>query len=145
MVKHNKKWFVSGRTVRVHDKMQTNYTYKLTYACGTNLKNSWPVVTGVIICAFIFDINLSDPGPILAIIFVTTLGPLAGEFGWRVGIVAGIIHLALVMQTGSWHGGMNLYNNGFAGGLTAALIVAVIQWYKTNKTEFKDTFRSKKR
>ncbi len=114
-------------------------------AFGTNLKNSWPVVTGVIICAFIFDINLSEPGPILAVIFVTTLGPLAGEFGWRVGIIAGMLHLALVMQTGSWHGGMNLYNNGFAGGLTAALIVAVIQWYKTNKTEFKDTFRSKNR
>ena len=112
---------------------------------GTNLKNSWPVVTGVILCAFIFGVNLNDPGPILALIFVTTLGPLAGEFGWRVGIVAGMIHLALVMQTGSWHGGMNLYNNGFAGGLTAALIVAVIQWYKTNKTEFNDTFRSKKK
>lgn len=114
-------------------------------AFGTNLKNSWSVVTGVILCAFIFGINLSDPGPMLALIFVTTLGPLAGEFGWKVGILAGMIHLALVMQTGSWHGGMNLYNNGFAGGLTAALIVAVIQWYKTNKTEFNDTFRSKHR
>jgi len=31
---------------------------------------------------------------------------------------------------------MNLYNNGFAGGLTAALIISVIQWYRTNKEEF---------
>jgi len=30
---------------------------------------------------------------------------------------------------------MNLYNNGFAGGLTAALIVAVIQWRNTNKKD----------
>ncbi|MGL1892314.1 MAG: DUF1576 domain-containing protein [Spirochaetaceae bacterium] len=113
-------------------------------AFGTNLKNSWSVVAGVIICALVFGISLNDPGPILAAIFVTTLGPLAGEFGWKAGIIAGFIHLTMVMQTGTWHGGMNLYNNGFAGGLTASLIVAVIQWYKTNKTEFKDTFRSKK-
>lgn len=113
-------------------------------AFGTNLKNSWPVVTGVIICALIFGINLNSPGPILAAIFVTTLGPIAGEFGWKIGILAGAIHLILVQQTGSWHGGINLYNNGFAGGLTASFIVAVIQWYKTNKTEFNDTFRSKR-
>jgi hypothetical protein len=30
---------------------------------------------------------------------------------------------------------MNLYNNGFAGGLTATLIVAVIQWYNSTKAE----------
>ncbi|HKJ86494.1 MAG TPA: hypothetical protein VKA06_10485 [Spirochaetia bacterium] len=32
---------------------------------------------------------------------------------------------------------MTLYNNGFAGGLTAALLVAIIEWRRTNqkKTE----------
>lgn len=109
-------------------------------AFGTNLKNSWPVVTGVIICAFIFRIELNAPGPILAAIFVTTLGPLAGEFGFITGIIAGFIHLLIVQQTGAWYGGINLYNNGFAGGLTAAIIVAVIQWYRTNKVEVNKTF-----
>lgn len=113
-------------------------------AFGTNLRNSWPVALGVILATLIFGHGLSDPGPILAVIFVTTLGPLAGEFGWFIGLLAGFTHLVMVMQTGSWHGFMNLYNNGFAGGLTASIFVALIQWYKTNKTEFKDTFRSKK-
>jgi hypothetical protein len=31
---------------------------------------------------------------------------------------------------------MNLYNNGFAGGLTATIIVAFIQWRKTAKEDF---------
>jgi hypothetical protein len=38
MTIHNKAWFVPNRTIKVKDKMQT-YTYKLTYKCGTNLKN----------------------------------------------------------------------------------------------------------
>jgi hypothetical protein len=39
----------------------------------------------------------------------------------------------MVEQTASWHGGLDLYNNGFAGGLTAALIYAVIEWYRSNR------------
>lgn len=104
-------------------------------AFGTHLKNSWPVVVGVIAATLLTGNSLSAPGPILAAIFCTTLAPLAGEFGVFTGLAAGFIHLMMVLQTGSWHGGMNLYNNGFAGGLTAALIVSVIQWYKSNKSE----------
>ena len=81
-------------------------------AFGTHIKNSWPVVTGVIAAAFITGNDLNAPGPVLAAVFVTTLSPLAGEFGIFPGIIAGFIHLLMVLQTGSWQGGMNLYNNG---------------------------------
>lgn len=105
-------------------------------AFGTHIKNAWPVVTGVVAATFATGNSLNSPGPVLAFIFSTTLAPLAGEFGILPGMLAGFIHFLMVMQTGSWHGGMNLYNNGFAGGLTAALIISVIQWYRTNKEEF---------
>ncbi len=101
-------------------------------AFGTNLRNSWPVVLGVFISTLVFGHSLTEPGPILAIIFVTTLGPLAGEFGPVIGILAGITHFVMVMRTGSWHGAINLYNNGFAGGLTATLFIAMIQWFRNN-------------
>jgi len=104
-------------------------------AFGTHLKNSWPVVAGVITASLLTGNPLNSPGPILAVLFSTTLAPISGEFGRIIGFTAGFIHLLMVMQTGSWHGGMNLYNNGFAGGLTAALIISVIQWYKSNRTE----------
>ncbi|MFA5448287.1 MAG: DUF1576 domain-containing protein [Sphaerochaeta sp.] len=48
-------------------------------------------------------------------------------------MAAGAVHLVMVEATGAWHGGLDLYNNGFAGGLTAALFVAILQWYKTNR------------
>ena len=104
-------------------------------AFGTHLKNSWPIVLGVVLSTLVFGKGLSSPGPLLAALFGTTLAPLAGQFGILTGIVAGFIHLFMVLQTGVWQGGMNLYNNGFAGGLTAALIVAVLQWRNTNKKD----------
>lgn len=102
-------------------------------AFGTHLKNSWPVVGGVIIAALLFRMPLTSPGVLLAAIFCTTLAPVAGQFGIIPGLIAGFLHLLLVSQSGSWQGGINLYNNGFAGGLTATLIIAVVQWYRTNK------------
>jgi len=105
-------------------------------AFGTHLKNSWPVVLGIIISTLVFGQELSAPGPILAALFGTTLAPLAGQFGIFTGMLAGFIHLFMVLQTGAWQGGINLYNNGFAGGLTATLLVAVIQWIRSTKDDF---------
>ncbi|MFP4547829.1 MAG: DUF1576 domain-containing protein [Fidelibacterota bacterium] len=103
-------------------------------AFGTHPRNSIPIILGVIISAVLFQLPLNSPGVILAILFSTTLGPLAGQFGVLMGLLAGFIHMIMVSQTGSWHGAINLYNNGFAGGLTAALLVAIIQWFKSNTT-----------
>ncbi|MDY7027786.1 MAG: DUF1576 domain-containing protein [Spirochaetota bacterium] len=104
-------------------------------AFGTHLRNSWSVLLGVVTSTLLFGMSPASPGPSLAAIFGTTLGPLAGQFGPIIGFIAGFIHLIMVSFTGPWHGAMNLYNNGFAGGLTATLIVAVIQWYNSTKAE----------
>lgn len=103
-------------------------------AFGKSLKNCWPIVAGVVLSCFVFGKNLNAPGPILAALFGTTLAPLAGQFGVVTGVTAGFIHLVMVERSAAWHGGLDLYNNGFAGGLTATLLVAVIEWYRSNKS-----------
>jgi hypothetical protein len=99
---------------------------------GKHPRNVFPVFLGLLAAALIFGKNLTESWVVLAFLFGTALAPLAGEFGPFVGIIAGFLHLVIVERSGTWHGGMNLYNNGFAGGLTAALLVSVIEWYKTN-------------
>lgn len=103
-------------------------------AFGKHPRNSWPVLAGVVIACLVFGKDLTAPGPKLAALFALTLAPLAGEFGWYTGIIAGFIHLVMVERTGAWHLGINLYNNGFAGGLTATLLVAIIEWFRSNRT-----------
>ena len=99
---------------------------------GKTLRNTFPIALGVLLSTLLFGKSLTDPGPLLAILFGTTLAPIAGQFGVLAGIAAGAVHLVMVEATALWHGGLDLYNNGFAGGLTAALFVAILQWYKTN-------------
>ncbi len=99
-------------------------------AFGKHVKNCLPVMTGVFVATLVFQVSLTAPGAILALLFGTTLAPIAGEFGFSLGFVAGFIHLAMVSRSGAWHTGMSLYNNGFAGGLTATLMAAAIEWYQ---------------
>ncbi|HAW85361.1 MAG TPA: DUF1576 domain-containing protein [Spirochaetaceae bacterium] len=108
---------------------------------GKHPRNCWPVAVGVIGATLLFGKSLVAPGPVLALLFGTTLAPLAGEFGPLVGMAAGFVHLTLVERSAAWHGGLDLYNNGFAGGLTATLFVAIIQWLRSFKTGGPTTHR----
>ncbi len=116
-------------------------------AFGKHPRNVWPIVLGVAGAALLFGHELSAPGVILAVLFGTTLAPLAGEFGPLVGVTAGFLHFVMVMRTGDWHAGIGLYNNGFAGGLAATMLVAIIEWFRSNAVEKnpakQGSFRSK--
>jgi len=56
----------------------------------------------------------------------TTLAPIAGQFGWQWGMVAGFLLSSAALTVGFKDAGLNLYNNGFAAGIVAAVIVPVI-------------------
>lgn len=99
-------------------------------AFGKHLKNSTPVVIGVIIAALYLGMDLSSTGIIISILFSTTIAPIAGTYGPVVGIIAGILHLAVVTNIGIVHGGINLYNNGFSGGLVAGFLVPIVDAFK---------------
>ena len=101
---------------------------------GKTVKNTIPIVLGVFLTTLLLGNSPASPSPILAALFSTTLAPLAGQFGIFIGILAGAIHVIVVDVTASWHGGLDLYNNGFAGGLTASLIISVIHWLSANRT-----------
>lgn len=94
-------------------------------AFGKHIRNSVPIMAGVWLACLVLVPQASQPGPQLAALFGTTLAPIAGSFGPLVGVAAGFMHLATVMHVGVMHGGMNLYNNGLAGGLVATLFVSL--------------------
>jgi hypothetical protein len=43
------------------------------------------------------------------------------------GILAGMLHTAIVMCTSQMYGGLNLYNNGFSAGWVAIIMVPAIE------------------
>ncbi len=97
---------------------------------GKHVNNMWPVITGAIIAAVISNKTLSEPSIVLAVLFCTGLAPVAGTFGKKEGVLTGMIHLFVATNVSFLYGGINLYNNGFAAGLVAMIIVPLIAEFK---------------
>jgi len=95
-------------------------------ATGKHIRNIAPIMFGVLLASFTKHWTINAPSPILALLFSTTLAPIAGEFGVFVGLLAGFLHSSVALNVGIVYGGMNLYNNGFAGGIVAIFMVPVI-------------------
>ena len=95
-------------------------------AFGKHPKNTVQILIGVYLASTIKIYGSNIFIIALCGLFSTTLAPIAGKYGFFAGIIAGFFHLSVVMNVGILHGGVNLYNNGFAGGFVAACLIPVI-------------------
>ena len=95
-------------------------------AFGKHPRNIVPIMAGVFLGSLAKPWNVDDPSILLAALFGTTLAPIAGRFGWHWGVVAGFVHSSAALTVGPLHAGLNLYNNGFAAGIVASVLVPVI-------------------
>jgi hypothetical protein len=101
-------------------------------AFGKHPVNSLPVVLGAILAIVLTPIEWTM-GPILAVLFVTGLAPLAGRFGFVAGIVAGFVHLLITSRALAFQGGFDLYNNGFAAGFVGAVLAPIFHTFRPRK------------
>ena len=114
----------------------------LTFAAdGQHPKNVFPIVLGyaslfalvVIICLISgFDIpwTLSTQAYINGLAFATGLCPIAGKYGVKFGILAGFMSAMICTVTADMHGGFVLYNGGLTAGLTALVLIPILDFYK---------------
>ncbi|WP_317855312.1 DUF1576 domain-containing protein [Chakrabartyella piscis] len=96
-------------------------------AMGKHLKNMCAPMFGVFFMSMLAHWSLKDPSVQLAALFCTGLAPITGQYGFGWGIVAGAMHSLIVLSVTTFHGGLNLYNNGFAAGLVVMLLIPTIE------------------
>ncbi|WP_418751491.1 DUF1576 domain-containing protein [Frisingicoccus sp.] len=107
-------------------------------ATGKTLRNITPIMLGItLLAALSGNYTVTDPAVVLALMFGTTIAPIAGQYGFFVGILAGFLHAAVVLNIGIVYSGMNLYNNGFAGGVVAAFLVPIIKSIQNRNAKVK--------
>ena len=104
---------------------------------GKHLFNIAPIMFGVILASTTKDWSITDPGALLALLFSTTLAPVAGEFGVLAGLLAGYLQSSVALNVGILYDSMNLYNNGFAGGIVAIFLVPVIRSIRSRRARAK--------
>lgn len=113
----------------------------LTFAAdGQHPRNVLPIAVGyiallaivIIICLISgFDIpwTLSTQAYINGLAFATGLCPIAGKYGFRYGVLAGLLSAVICAVTADMHGGFVLYNGGFNAGLTALVLIPILDFY----------------
>jgi len=101
---------------------------------GKHIKNVIPILIGATICAIVNTEALASPSNALAILFATCLAPIAGKYGFGWGVVTGFLHVLIVAHIGPVTNGLNLYNNGFASGFVALILVPIIVGLKRDKS-----------
>lgn len=102
-------------------------------AFGKHPKNVLPILIGIMLFSYFSIWDVSSTSVIIAGLFGTTLAPVAGKYGLIAGIVSGVTHLAICMNIGIIHGGINLYNNGFSGGVVAGIIVPILNAFRKDE------------
>ena len=110
-------------------------------AFGKPIISSVVLIAGAMLAAgagtLLTDRAINDRSFLVAALFATCLAPIATRFGWKWGLVAGFAHLSLSINVAIFHGGMNLYNNGFAGGVAAMILVPIIKFFAEEKAKKK--------
>lgn len=109
-------------------------------AFGSHVRNSFPILVGIYLASLLGTFyELNHTTMLVAAIFGTGLGPISGFYGSLYGVIAGFLHIALVHNVNTLHGGLNLYNSGFSTGFIAGVLVPILENFTLNRKE-KNTF-----
>ena len=109
-------------------------------ALGQHPRNIWPILCGYLLLYTVATVisnltgnglawSVSTQGYINGAAFATGLCPICGRYGKRAGIAAGFLCAAMCTATGALHGGLVLYNGGFTDGITAMLLLPILEHY----------------
>lgn len=109
-------------------------------AMGQHPQNVWPIIVGyqlLYVVVWIFchangrelTWTLSNQAYINGVAFATGLCPIVGRYGVRAGIIAGFMCASMCTSTSYLHGGFVLYNGGFTTGITALILIPILEHY----------------
>lgn len=110
-------------------------------AMGQHPLNVWPILLGYqflyLVTVFFCHANgravtwaLSTQAYINGVAFATGLCPIVGRYGVRAGVAAGFLCASMCTATSALHGGFVLYNGGFTAGITALILIPILEHYQ---------------
>ncbi|MDE7262534.1 MAG: DUF1576 domain-containing protein [Oscillospiraceae bacterium] len=110
-------------------------------AAGAHPGNIWPIMVGYLLFSAAASQLLGGVFPtnaqaiLVGLCFASGLAPIAGDYGWPAGILAGGMHYLLVTSIPAIHGGFSLYNGGFTSLVIATILVPQLETFCKNKAQ----------
>lgn len=110
-------------------------------ANGAHPGNIWPIMVGYVLFSYAATLCFGGVFPVNAqaimvgLCFASGLAPIAGDYGWWAGVLAGGMHYLLVTSIPAIHGGFSLYNGGFTSLLVATILVPQLETFCKNREQ----------
>ena len=115
---------------------------------GSHPGNVWPIWVGYVLASFAakgictltggdFALAINVQAIVVGACFANGLSPIAGRYGWPIGILAGMVHYTFVTCVPLLHGGFCLYNGGFTAAFVCFLLIPVLEHFFQTKEERK--------
>ena len=110
-------------------------------ANGAHPGNVWPIMVGYVAFSYATTLGFGGVFPVNAqaimvgLCFASGLAPIAGDYGWWAGILAGGMHYLLVTSIPPIHGGFSLYNGGFTALVIAIILVPQLETFCKNREQ----------
>ena len=113
---------------------------------GSHPGNVWPIMVGYVIAAAVcgwispllggsFSLAINAQAICVGLCYANGLSPICDKYGWKLGIVAAMMHYLLVTSVPNMHGGYCLYNGGFTAALICVLLVPQLERFAKTKEE----------
>ena len=114
---------------------------------GSHPGNVWPIMAGYMVTSFLFGwifkllggesygMTIGAQAILIGLCFANGLSPVAGKYGWPLGMLAGGLHYLLVTAVPDLHGGFCLYNGGFTAALICLMLVPQLEKFCKTKEE----------
>ena len=110
-------------------------------AAGAHPGNVWPIMVGYVAFSYVCTLCFGGVFPVNAqaimvgLCFASGLAPIAGDYGWPFGVLAGGMHYLLVTSIPAIHGGFSLYNGGFTALVVAVILVPQLEAFCKNREQ----------
>ncbi len=110
-------------------------------ANGAHPGNIWPIMVGYVLFSVVTvhflagNFWISNQAILVGLCFASGLAPIAGNYGWWAGVLAGGMHYLLVTSIPAIHGGFSLYNGGFTSLLVAVILVPQLETFCRTKEQ----------
>lgn len=105
------------------------------FAVGATPRNVLPIMLGYGLMGLLHKLGVTafavnSQALVIGLCYASGLAPVAGEFGFVAGIVAGLLHGCLVTSVPAIHGGFCLYNGGFTAGIVCFIFVPILEHWR---------------
>ncbi len=115
---------------------------------GSHPGNVWPIMVGYVGASVVFGWLSTLVGGtfteaanaqaiVVGLCYANGLSPIADKYGWKLGILAAVMHYLLVTSVPNLHGGFCLYNGGFTAALICIILVPELERFFKTKEEKK--------